>query len=64
MKFKPKLNSPVDSIIIDLILDHYNIQSLSGRRESLTGHDFTDICKLAEELHFKSILITEKHGLA
>ena len=35
MKPKFKQKSPVDSIIIDLILDHYNIQSLSGRRESL-----------------------------
>jgi len=64
MKPKFKLNSPIDSLIIDLILDHFNIQSLSGRRESLTGKDFTEICKHAEKLYFKSILITEEQGLA
>ena len=33
-KFKQK--SPVDSIIVDMILDHYNIQNLSGKKENLT----------------------------
>ena len=37
-KFKPK--SPVDSIIIDMIIEHYNIQSLSGLEESLSGEEF------------------------
>ena len=32
-----KLKSDIDSVIIDMILDHYNIQSLSGKREILTG---------------------------
>ena len=40
-KFKQK--SPVDSIIVDMILDHYNIQNLSGKKENLTGEDFNNI---------------------
>ena len=31
--------SPVDSIIIDMILDHYNMQSMSGHPEILTGEN-------------------------
>ena len=56
--------SPVDSIIIDMILDHYNIQSLSGRSEKLTGKDFNDICKRAEKIYYKTILITKEPGVA
>ena len=56
--------SPVDSIIIDMILDHYNIQNLSGQHESLTGKDFNDICKDAETIYYKTILITKQPGVA
>ena len=31
-----KVKSPIDSQIIDLIIEHYNIQSLEGRKEILT----------------------------
>ena len=48
-KFKPK--SPVDSIIIDMIIEHYNIQSLSGLEESLSGEEFDNICKEAEKIY-------------
>ena len=30
-----ELKSPIDSQIIDLIIEHYNIQSLEGRKEIL-----------------------------
>ena len=56
--------SPVDSIIIDMILDHYNMQSLSGHPESLTGENFNDICKRAEKIYYKTILITKEPGVA
>ncbi len=61
-KFKQK--SPVDSIIVDMILDHYNIQNLSGKKENLTGEDFNDICKDAEKIYFKTVLITKEPGVA
>jgi len=47
MKSGFKTKSPVDGIIIDMILDHYNMQSMSGHPESLTGENFNDICKEA-----------------
>ena len=50
-----KLKSDIDSVIIDMILDHYNIQSLSGRREILTGKDFIDICNDAEKRYYENI---------
>ena len=58
MKPKFKVASPVDSIIIDLIMDHFNIQSLSGRREILTGEEFQEICNRAEQLYYDQIMIT------
>ena len=62
----PKFNqkSPVDSIIVDMILDHYNIQNLSGKKENLTGEDFNNICKDAEKIYFKTVLITKEPGVA
>ena len=64
MKPKNKMKSPVDSIIIDLIIDHYNIQSLSGKLEHLTGEEFFDICSEAERIYFEHVMITEEPGMA
>jgi len=64
MKPKPKLKSPVDSIIIDLIIDHFNIQSMSGETESLSGAEFEMLCREAEQIYFKQVMITEEPGVA
>jgi len=64
MKSGFKTKSPVDGIIIDMILDHYNMQSMSGHPESLTGENFNDICKEAETIYYKTILITKRPGVA
>ena len=64
MKPKFKLKSPVDSIIIDLIIDHFNIQSMSGEKESLSGTEFEMLCKEAEQIYFKQVMITEEPGVA
>ena len=56
--------SPVDSIIIDMIIEHYNIQNLSGRKENLSGDEFDAICRDAEKIYFKTILITKDPGVA
>ena len=39
-------------------MDHFNIQSLSGRRESLTGVEFQEIVSRAEHLYYDQIMIT------
>ena len=48
--------SPIDSIIIDLILEHYNMLSLSHRKPILTDVDFDDIVAYAQELYYNKIL--------
>ena len=63
MKFKSDMKSPIDNIIIDLIMDHFNIQSMSGIKENLTGEEFNDICAQAEEMYYDSILIGTEPGL-
>jgi len=55
MNYRMK-KSPIDSIIIDLILEHYNIQSIDHRRPVLTDIEFDDIVAYAEELYYKKIM--------
>jgi hypothetical protein len=56
--------SPIDSVIIDLILDHYNIQSLRGNKQSLTGADFDKLVDDAKEEYYKRVLRDEQRGEA
>ena len=64
MKFKSDIKSPIDGIIIDLIMDHFNLQSMSGITENLTGEEFNAICVRAEEIYYDSILIGTEPGVA
>jgi|TARA_B100001079_G_scaffold230303_1_gene209422 hypothetical protein len=48
--------SPIDSIIIDLILEHYNMLSLDHREPTLTDIEFDDIVKYAQEVYYKRIM--------
>ena len=50
------MKSKIDSEIIDLIMDHFNIQSLSGLDYGLSSEDFDDIVKLAEKMYYERIL--------
>ena len=56
--------SPIDSIIIDLILDHYNTCRMTGQSATLSEADFDAICKSAEHIWFSQIMITETGGSA
>ena len=47
------MKSKIDSEIIDLIMDHFNIQSLSGLNGGLSSEDFDDIVKLAEKMYYE-----------
>lgn len=58
---KKHLTSKIDGIIIDLILEHYNIQEMSGKRAMLSGNQFMDLVNLAEEIYFKRLM--EKEGV-
>jgi len=54
----------IDTIIVDLIIDHFNIQSMEGTNESLTSVDFDELVDIAESIYFKKVAITEKPALA
>ena len=55
--------SQIDSIIIDLILEHYNMLSIEHRRPILTDNDFDDIVKYAQEVYYKKIMDETPVGL-
>ena len=48
-----KKNTNIDMLIVDLIMDHFNIQNIEGRRQSLSSKDFDDICEMAESIYLK-----------
>ncbi len=56
--------SPVDSVIIDLILDHYNIQSIRGKKLVLSGADFDKLVADAKEEYYKRVLRDEQKGIS
>ena len=57
-----KQKSPIDSIIIDLILDHYNILSMANRKEILSSNEFDDIVIYAQEIYYKNVIIDTPLG--
>ena len=59
-----KENTNIDMIIVDLIMDHFNMQTMEGKRQMLTSRDFDDICEMAESIYLKKIVIQEKPALA
>ena len=53
------MNSKIDSEIIDLILDHFNILEIGGitkDKQVLTTEDFDDIVKLAEKMYYERMI--------
>ena len=59
-----KDKSPIDSIIIDMILEKFNIQSMTGLETRITGKEFDDIVKEAERLYYNKLILTEETGVA
>ena len=55
--------SEIDSIIIDLILEHYNERTLDNRESVLTDNEFDNIVKFAEEVWYNIILADTPIGL-
>ena len=53
------MKSKIDSEIIDLIMDHFNILEIGGMakdKQVLTTEDFDDIVKLAEKLYYEKMI--------
>ena len=54
------MKSKIDSEIIDLIMDHFNILEIGGiakDKQVLTTEDFDDIVKLAEKLFYERMMV-------
>ncbi len=58
-----KIKSSIDGIIIDLILEHFNIMSLDHREPILTDDDFDDMVRYAQEVYYKRIIEETPIGL-
>ena len=58
------MKSPVDSVIIDLILQHYNILSFEGKKSILTSEEFDEIVKVAEKQYYEYMLTDIKVGIS
>ena len=57
-----KQKSPIDSIIIDLILDHYNLLSLTNKKVVLSSDEFDDIVIQAKELYYENVIMDTPLG--
>ena len=49
MSKKPIIPENIDTLIVDLILDYYNIQEINGHRKALTSEKFDEIIIKAEK---------------
>ena len=58
------MKSPIDELIIDLILQHYNILSLEGKKTTLTSEEFDEIVKVAEKQYYEYMLTDIKVGIS
>ena len=58
------MKSPIDSVVIDLILQHYNILSCEGKRSILTSEEFDEIVKVAEKQYYEHVLTDIKVGIS
>ncbi len=43
-------------MILDLIMEHYNLQCLQGKRESLSGDEFMKLVIKAEQQYYNKML--------
>jgi hypothetical protein len=57
------IKSPIDSIIIDLILEHYNMLSLDHKNPMLSDVEFDDIVAYAQETYYKKIMSDTPIGI-
>ena len=48
--------SEIDSIIIDLILEHFNILNLDHKESVFTDNEFDDIVIYAQDVYYKKVM--------
>tara|TARA_B100002019_G_scaffold81273_1_gene70174 strand:- start:664 stop:819 length:156 start_codon:yes stop_codon:yes gene_type:complete len=51
-------------MIVDLILEHFNIQSLQGEKEILTGEQFSQLIEMCEDLYYEKLTKGSETGIA
>ena len=61
---KYEMKSPIDSVIVDCIIEHFNRLQMEKKSEVLTGKEFTDICLQAEEIYYEEIMIESEMASA
>ena len=58
------MKSPIDGLIIDLILQHYNILSFEGKKTVLTSEEFDEIVEIAKKQYYEYMLTDVKVGMS
>ena len=58
-----KLKHEVDSVIVDLIMEHFNIQSFEGLKQNLSGEEFNEILEVAKDMYYMEMLKSNKHNM-
>jgi len=58
-----KLKHDADHILVDLIMEHFNVQSLEGIEESLSGKQFNEILEVAKDMYYMEVLKSVKHDV-
>ena len=51
------LKHEVDSVIVDLIMEHFNIQSFEGLKQNLSGEEFNEILEVAKDMYYMEMCI-------
>ena len=60
---KKKLKHDVDHTIVDLIMEHYNVQSFEGMKENMSGEEFKEILEVAKDMYYMDMLKSLKHNM-
>ena len=58
------MKSPIDGLILDLILQHYNILSFDRKNAVLSSEEFDEIVKVAEKQYYEYMLTDTKVGIS
>ena len=58
------MKSPIDGLILDLILQHYNILSFEGKKTVLSSEEFDEIVEIAKKQYYEHMLTDIKVGIS
>ena len=58
------MKSPIDGLILDLILQHYNILNFEGKKTVLSSEEFDEIVEIAKKQYYEYMLTDIKVGMS